>query len=346
MRWVVDAEQELDSLAASWNIDPDASQARSILRIENLPRLEGVSGADIEWVVEGIIAEGAMHLITGDAGAGKSTLVSALGYAVARGDDFLRRATSKRPVLILDAENPATAVCERFRRLSVRTGDDFRIWGQWVGEDPPAAGGAVVLEWVARCERKPLIIVDSLIAFNPGVENDSGDTRRYMAQYRSLTAMGATVIILHHIGKSETARDYRGSSDIKASIDVGYKLTNLGDGARLSTLEMRPFKQRFSVAPLLHLRYDAGIFETDQRDVRKSVKELLVDLLQGHPGITKAEFETLAGERGLGRNQSRNFIDDGIKGKTIRIETGPKNKTCHYWRGVQVSFPEEIETGD
>ena len=158
--------------------------------------------------------------------------------------------------------------------------------------------------------------------------------------------MGATLIILHHIGKSETARDYRGSSDIKASIDVGYKLTNLVGGARLSTLEMRPFKQRFSVAPLLHLRYDDGIFSTDQCDVRKSVKELLVDLLREHPGITKAEFETLAGERGLGRNRGRNFIDDGIKGKTIRMETGGKNKTCHYWRGVEVSFPGGIETCD
>ena len=59
--------------------------------------------------------------------------------------------------------------------------------------------------------------------------------------------MGATPVLLHHIGKSGTSRDYRGSSDYKASIDIGYKLTNLGDGARLSTLELKPFKQRFSV---------------------------------------------------------------------------------------------------
>ena len=142
-----------------------------------------------------------------------------------------------------------------FRRFaSDSTGSGSRptqisdVWGQWVGEDPPSAGGAIVLEWVARCDPKPLIIVDSVIAFHPGAENDSNETRKYMAQYRMLTALGATVVLLHHIGKSETSRDYRGSSDYKASIDIGYKLTNLGDGARLSTLELKPFKQRFSVA--------------------------------------------------------------------------------------------------
>lgn len=138
-----------------------------------------------------------------------------------------------------------------FSRLGIKTHANSKVWGQWVGEDPPAAGGAIVLEWVARCDPKPLIIIDSVIAFHPGAENDSSETHRYRAQYKRLTAMGATVVLLHHVGKSETSRDYRGSSDYKASIDIGYKLTNLGDGARLSALDLRPFKQRFSVAPVL-----------------------------------------------------------------------------------------------
>jgi RecA-family ATPase len=60
---------------------------------------------------------------------------------------------------------------------------------------------------ITRCDPKPLIFIDSVIAFHPGAENGSNETRRYMAQYRGLTAMGATSALLHHIGKSETARD-------------------------------------------------------------------------------------------------------------------------------------------
>ena len=122
-----------------------------------------------------------------------------------------------------------------------------------VGGDPPSAGGAILLEWVARCDPKPFIVIDSVIAFHPGTENDSNETRRYMEQYRKLTAMGATVVLLCHTGKSETSKDYRGSSDYKASIDIGYKLTNLGDGTRLVILELKPFKQRVTVEILLKM---------------------------------------------------------------------------------------------
>jgi|SRR5579863_3492408 len=74
-------------------------------------------------------------------------------------------------------------------RLRIKTHDNFRVWGQWVGENPPAAGGTIVFDWVTRCSPKPLIIIDSVIVFHPGAENDSNETRRYMAQYRRLTAM-------------------------------------------------------------------------------------------------------------------------------------------------------------
>jgi hypothetical protein len=67
-----------------------------------------------------------------------------------------------------------------------------------------------------------------------------------MSQLRRLADMGAAVIVLHHSGKGESARDYRGSSDIKAAIDVGYLLTNMGDGG-LDRLRLKAFKTRFQV---------------------------------------------------------------------------------------------------
>lgn len=241
------------------------------------------------------------------------------------------RTTRKCPVLLLDAENPLPAIRERFKRLGIATHANFRVWGQWVGEDPPSAGGAVVWEWVARCEPKPVIIVDSVIAFHPGTENDSNETRQYMATYRNLTKIGVTVIVLHHIGKSETAKEYRGSSDYKASIDIGFKLTNLGDAARLSVLELRPFKQRFSVEPILRILYASGSFNSDAAEPSKSAAESLSDLLKSHPGITKAEFEALAAQQELGRNRARDFLEKGVQSGTVRLETGAKNRHLHYW---------------
>lgn len=300
--------------------------------IEDLPRVEDVGASEIIWDVQGLLPSGTLLLLTGESGAGKSTFACALAYAVSRGQEFLGRQTTKRPVLILDAENPSVAVIERLRRLGITTDNDFRVWGQWTGEDPPAAGGAIVLDWVTRCDPKPLIIVDSLVRFYSGDENDAAEMRSHMAQYRKLAAAGVTIIILHHTGKSEASQDYRGSSDIKASIDIGYKLTPVGDGSQLDIMELRAFKQRISVEPSLHLQYRNGKFVTNTGEVAKTVAEQLVDLLKGNPGISATEFRKLASAKGLGRNVGATFLSNGFHNGTIRRESAGRAKR-HYWMG-------------
>lgn len=330
MKQEIESGADIAALSRRW--DTEAGGRKKVIeRIEDLPSIEQLAGAKMEWVVDGIFAKGALHMITSEPGAGKSTFVAAVGYSVAHGLPFMGRATKRRPVLLLDAENPLPAVSERFVRLKITTDEHFRVWGQWVGKDPPAAGGATVQEWVMRCDPKPLIIVDSVIAFHPGTENDSNETRKYMTQYMGLTAMGATVLLLHHTGKSETSKDYRGSSDYKASIDIGYKLTSFGDGMRLSMLELKPFKQRFSVKPGVRILYNDGSFSLSEPEPRKGVTEMLGDLLKAHPGTTKSDFEQFAADQELGRNRARDFLANGIKGGTVRVETGPRNRHLHYW---------------
>jgi RecA-family ATPase len=169
----INSEEDLNELARKWETEIGPGK---ITRIEDLPDLDQVNGSNVVWVVEGIIAEGALHMITSEPGAGKSTFVAALCDAVSRGMPFMGRPTSKRKILILDAENPLPAIRERFDRLSIRTREDFKIWGQWVGEDAPQAGGVIVQEWVSRCNPKPMIVIDSVIAFHPGAENASDES--------------------------------------------------------------------------------------------------------------------------------------------------------------------------
>jgi hypothetical protein len=330
MKKILNSNEDINALSEELQ---DGVKESKIKRIEDLPDIEQVAGDDIEWLVDGVFARGALHMITSEPGGGKSTLITAVADAVSRGEPFMGRTTVKCPVLLLDAENPLTAIRERFKRLGIATHANFRVWGQWVGEDPPSAGGAVVWEWVARCEPKPVIIVDSVIAFHPGTENDSNETRQYMATYRNLTKVGVTVIVLHHIGKSETAKEYRGSSDYKASIDIGFKLTNLGDAARLSVLELRPFKQRFSVDPMLLIEYDNGVFSANRTAPTKNPTDQLRTLLKARPAISKRNFEALAAGEGLSRSSAREFLEQGIAAKTIRLQIVGKNQHLHSWIG-------------
>ena len=149
-----------------------------------------------------------------------------------------------------------------------------------------------------------------------------------MAPYRKLATLGATIVILHHIGR-DTSQDYRGSSDIKASVDIAYKVVHLGDEALLSQLEIRAFKQRISVTPRLYVRYEDGYFRIDERHVAQNVTEGLIELLKANPGIAGAEFERLAVAHKLGRNLARRFLQTS---QSVRIEHLTGNRYEHYWQ--------------
>ena len=87
-------------------------------------------------------------------------------------------------------------------------------------EPPPQPNDPAVLDWVRACEPRPLMIVDPMIAFHGGDENDASETRAFTQQCRTVADLGGTVLLLHHDGKAGTSKDYHGSSDFKASLEA------------------------------------------------------------------------------------------------------------------------------
>jgi archaellum biogenesis ATPase FlaH len=339
MRHELVEQQDVNQLAASWRAPDDAEDGGPIPtpQIRSIAEIAPVctyASRGIEFVVEGLIAAGTVTMISGESGAGKTTIVTSMCGAVESGTAFAGLQTQRRPVLMLDNENPVPVVNERLERLGIQDGENFKIWGGWV-EEPPAPFSPLVLEWVAGCTPKPLIVVDSLVSFHPGSENDATETRTYMQQFRRLADAGATVILLHHSGKADSAKDYRGSSDIKASIDVGYHLANLGDPSRLELLRLRAFKSRFRVQTEILFRYTDGQFRMNEVAKSRSIPELLRELLEGRPGIKGTKFESLAAEKGLGRDRARLFLQHGVEAGTIRLEQGDHNSKYYTLAGEE-----------
>jgi RecA-family ATPase len=335
MRKEITEPPDMEALAGSWHVPGDEPvEAPKIRSISEITSIREYAAQKIDFIVDGILAAGTVTAITGESGAGKTTLVTAICSAVERGVPFAGLETQRRPVLVLDKENPLPVVVERFDRLGIQDGPNFKIWGIWAAEEPPAPFSPIVIEWVMGCEPKPLIVVDSLVSFHGGDENDATETRAYMQQFRRLAGMGATMIVLHHSGKGESSKEYRGSSDIKASIDVGYHLANLSDSSQLGMLRLKAFKARFSVPPEVILNYRAGHFEIDGREVIRTNQEILRELLIQNPGVLAKRFEDLAAEKGVARNKARDFVATGIVTATIRVDKGPRNTRFHTWVGT------------
>ncbi|HWE52462.1 MAG TPA: AAA family ATPase [Bryobacteraceae bacterium] len=320
------SEADISRLASRW----DGSEPR-IYSVSDIESVRKYAAQKIEFLVSSLIAERTVTLITGDSGSGKSTIVTAIGSAVERGAVFAGLETQRRPVLFLDRENPLPIVVERLDRLGISDSQNFKIWGGWVPEESPAPWAPIVIEWVEACEAKPLIIVDSLVAFLQGEENSATEVRAYMQGFRKLADMGATVIILHHSGKADSAREYRGSSDIKASIDIGYHLANSGSTSELGTLRLRAFKARFSVNPEAVFHYETGRFRMDARAPFVSAGDSLVTLLRNNPFVSKDAFEDLAKKEGISRTRARDFLSSGHLNGTVLISTGERGAKFVSW---------------
>jgi hypothetical protein len=80
-------------------------------------------------------------------------------------------------------------------------------------------------------------------------------TRNYLRPVRGLANDGAAVILIHHNGKSETSKQYRGSSAILGEIDAGLLISNKSDRPGLGVLEVKPFKARVLGQGISKFRY-------------------------------------------------------------------------------------------
>jgi archaellum biogenesis ATPase FlaH len=324
MSVVVKDEADIKKLAGNWEKLAENGVAvpprlRRITAISDIPRLQECGASEVRYLLKPVLPEGGVVGVTGDSSSGKSTLAFAWAREVRR---------SGREVLILDRENPINVVTDRLARLGIVDGD-FQIWGGWLFDEPTQPDSPIVMSWVRSCLLPSLIIVDSLIAFHGGDENDAKLMREFMARCRKLADLGATVIVIHHTGKAETAKDYRGSSDFKAAIDVGFHVANVSSNNLLDKLHLRCFKSRFGFSGELVYRYAGGKLtrDIDQGAPAKAMTERLTDLLRSNPGISKTNFEARSGELGLGRNSAREFVAAKLLSGAIRKETGKKNST-------------------
>jgi energy-coupling factor transporter ATP-binding protein EcfA2 len=278
----------------------------------------------IEYLEEPLLPVSALIGITGDAGCGKSTLLCALaGKISARGI----------PALILDRDNPLPVIHSRFERLGIRDGPMFGIWGGWCKQEPPGFDSPVLLSLATTCEPKPLIILDCLGAFYEGDENDASTMRGFLRPARNLTNLGCTVAVIHNDGKSESAREYRGSKAFKDAVDVAFHVTNNRKDGPLDVLTVRSYKSRFGFTGALVYRYANGKVVRADAPANPATPDhtsALRQLLAGHCGIGSREFIKLALDNQIPERASRAFLKDGISSSEIRCQGNQSTGLAHF----------------
>ena len=239
--------------------------------------------------------------------------------------------------MILDRENPRPLRRLERRRIGLKDHPLLSWWTLEQVEEAPSPTDARIFDWVKQqvaSGLKPLVMVDSVSAFLDGQnENDAAVVRVFMDGLRKLIALSASVICIHHTGKSESSKDYRGSSDFKANLDQGFLVVNFSaDPGKLDRVTLKPFKSRYGLSGEIVYHYAGGKFARDTSEFAgaRTVADRLISLLRMNPGVGTREFSDLAAKVGLGRNCGQNFLNDGVLEGSIHREQGAGRLWRHW----------------
>lgn len=303
--------------------------------------------APLKWIWPGVVAHGAVTLLTSEWKSGKSTLLSVLLSKLGNGGTLAGSAIPKCKAYVFSEESEAVWD-ERHARLKFVEGAiDFSCQPYQVASEE---------RWFDRLrglmELPPgLVVIDSLTEFlPPGVENYAAGLRRVTSPMHVLTRRGHALMMTHHPAKYGRGRIVeRGSGDLTAFVDIRATLDApagaLSDRVRSLALKSRPFG--FNRTMSLELSADGtdyrvvpaepdfkgfdwgwGIVKAMIQDSKSppTRKELLINWLED---FEKPSFTTL--RRWLERAEAEGLVE--VSG------TGRHNDTFKY-RLVGAPVPE------
>ncbi|MBI3405593.1 MAG: AAA family ATPase, partial [Acidobacteria bacterium] len=136
---------------------------------------------------------------------------------------------------------------------------------------------------------RPLIIFDSFIRFHQQEENSATEMALIMSELRRLAHTGASVVVLHHKPKSDSSQ-YRGSSDIRAAVDVAYAISTDTNALGQNRVRFACFKNRFAaevsltLTPQLDPPNGTFVLDTSPLPDNDALAERLLEIISAHPG--------------------------------------------------------------
>jgi hypothetical protein len=190
----------------------------------SIAELDAMNIPDVEFVVEGILADQAAVLLSGREKSGKGFLIVDLACCVATERPFVGMPIRKPgAVLYMSLEESIRTLRQRFRRClgSVIDAPIDILPLDGYTEERFQLENVIHLQALTdliRARNYVLVIIDTLREAHTGRENDSDEMAPLVRRIRDIAhGLGVTILVTHHMNKSFGSS--RGSTAILASFD-------------------------------------------------------------------------------------------------------------------------------
>jgi len=199
-----------------------------------------------QWMIKGHMELNSIGMLFGAPASAKSFIAMDIAFCIAAGIDWNGNATVQGKVVYLAGEG-FNGIKMRFSAL----GEKYQTNTSEVYlSDLPASlsdeknTNDVYQGIIDTCPKPSLIIIDTLHRnFGAGDENSAKDFGNFLYLITTMMRkLGCAVLIVHHSGHGDSDRG-RGSSSIRAAMDVEYKVTKTKDLVTMACTKAKEFKE-------------------------------------------------------------------------------------------------------
>lgn len=294
----------------------------------------------VEWTVERLLPAGAVTVIYGRSGIGKTWISLMIAKAVSTGTPIFGLATKGRTVCYVDMENPLSVMKERVCRLDIRA---VQFWHGSFDPRPPKLDSP---EWTRYKDLPPgsLLIFDTARSLHDMKENDSEAPAVVLGRLKTLRDLGFEILLHHHTAKADdqNAKGSSGWIDL-ADHTLSFcrvrqgSLEEVDDGGAFDPRALLSLgcgkKTRFEPQPRIYLTLDpsAGGLVLAESPEAEGINALAEYLAGTGAGKDQSEIIAWAKENEVGPKRRAAFISLLNRGEGVhwRSHTGFRGKRIY-----------------
>lgn len=186
-----------------------------------------------KWLVKGLFEQDSTVSVYGASGVGKSFVTISLACSLVTGTDFFEYKTKTKGPVVYVAGEGYNGISKRIRAWELKTGVSVKGCPLFVSKQSATLCDDIIMKEVEdsigdiaeRVGPPVAVIFDTWARNMGGNENDTADTVKAISALDKIRfKYGSTMIIVHHTGAADSERA-RGSTALRAALDVEYQAT-------------------------------------------------------------------------------------------------------------------------